>query len=247
MILVVHIGSSRMKWGLHGPRGWIAHGVTPNAEIGTLALREWQNVPRPVRAIGVNASGEAARVRTEAQLTRWRVPIEWIVPVREAAGVVNRYDEPSSLCPARWASMVAARRRALGSELFPPPCIVVNAGTLITVDALDANGVFRGGLVMPGLRAMQKSLGESSPAWRTPPGVWRDFPTNNADASSTGVLAAATGAIEQLRTRVRRDDAAVRCYLTGGAAHDVAPHLAPPVEVVDNLVLEGALALVEAT
>ena len=247
MILVVHIGSSRMKWGLHGPRGWIAHGVTPNAEIGTLALREWQNVPRPVRAIGVNASGEAARVRTEAQLTRWRVPIEWIVPVREAAGVVNRYDEPSSLCPARWTSMVAARRRALGSELFPPPCVVVNAGTLITVDALDANGVFRGGLAMPGLRAMQKSLGESSPAWRTPPGVWRDFPTNNADASSTGVLAAATGAIEQLRTRVRRDDAAVRCYLTGGAAHDVAPHLAPPVEVVDNLVLEGALALVEAT
>ncbi|MFO1308002.1 MAG: type III pantothenate kinase [Burkholderiales bacterium] len=247
MILVVHIGSSRMKWGLHGPRGWIAHGVTPNAEIGTLALREWQNVPRPVRAIGVNASGEAARVRTEAQLTRWRVPIEWIVPGREAAGVVNRYDEPSSLCPARWTSMVAARRRALGSELFPPPCVVVNAGTLITVDALDANGVFRGGLAMPGLRAMQKSLGESSPAWRTPPGAWRDFPTNNADASSTGVLAAATGAIEQLRARVRRDDAAVRCYLTGGAAHGVAPHLAPPVEVVDNLVLEGALALVEAT
>jgi type III pantothenate kinase len=247
MILVVHIGSSRMKWGLHGPRGWIAHGVTPNAEIGTLALREWQNVPRPVRAIGVNASGEAARVRTEAQLTRWRVPIEWIVPVREAAGVVNRYDEPSSLCPARWASMIAARRRALATELFPPPCVVVNAGTLITIDALDANGVFRGGLAMPGLRAMQKSLGESSPAWRTPPGVWRDFPTSNADASSTGVLAAATGAIEQLRTRVRRDDTSVRCYLTGGAAHDVAPHLAPPVEVVDNLVLEGALALVEAT
>ncbi len=247
MILVVHIGSSRMKWGLHGPRGWIAHGVTPNAEIGTLALREWQNVPRPVRALGINASGEAARVRTEAQLTRWRVPIEWIVPVREAAGVVNRYDEPSQLCPARWASMVAARRRALASELFPPPCVVVNAGTLITVDALDANGVFRGGIALPGLRAMQKSLAEASPVWRTPQGIWRDFPTNNADASSTGVLAAATGAIEQMRARLRRDEAAVRCYLTGGAAHDVAPHLAPPVEVVDNLVLEGALALVDAT
>lgn len=247
MILVVHIGSSRMTWGLRSPRGWIAHGVTPNAEIGTLALREWQNVPRPVRALGINASGEAARVRTEAQLTRWRVPIEWIVPVREAAGVVNRYDEPSQLCPARWASMVAARKRALASELFPPPCVVVNAGTLITVDALDANGVFRGGLALPGLRAMQKSLAEASPVWRTAQGIWRDFPTNNADASSTGVLAAATGAIEQMRARLRRDEAAVRCYLTGGAAHDVAPHLAPPVEVVDNLVLEGALALVDAT
>lgn len=247
MILVVHIGSSRMKWGLHGPRGWIAHGVTPNAEIGTLALREWQNVPRPVRAIGINASGEAARVRTEAQLTRWRVPIEWIVPVREAGGVVNRYDEPSALCPARWASMVAARKRALASELFPPPCVIVNAGTLITVDGLDADGVFRGGIAFPGLRAMLKSLADASPAWRMLPGRWRDFPTGNADAAATGVLAAATGAIEHLRARLRRDDAAVRCFLTGGAALDVAPHLGPPVEVVDNLVLEGALALVEGT
>ena len=73
MILVVHIGSSRMKWGLRSPRGWIAHGVTPNAEIGTLALREWQNVPRPVRALGINASGEAARAPLYAiGHRRWR-------------------------------------------------------------------------------------------------------------------------------------------------------------------------------
>ena len=31
--------------------------------IGTLALREWQNVPRPARALGINASGEATRGR----------------------------------------------------------------------------------------------------------------------------------------------------------------------------------------
>ena len=232
-----------MKWGLAGPQGWLAQGVVPNAEIGTLALREWQNVPRPRRALGVNASGEPARVRTEAQLTRWRVPMEWIVPGERGGGVVNRYDDPAALCPARWSSLVGARRRALASEAHPPPCVVVNAGTLITIDALDASGVFHGGLALPGLHMMLRTLADASPMWRTGPGRWRDFPAANADAATTGVLAAATGAIGEMRARVRRGDEPVRCYLAGGAAHELALHLAAPVEVVDNLVLEGALAL----
>jgi hypothetical protein len=37
----------------------------------------------------------------------------------------------------------------------------------------------------------------------------------------------------------------VRCYLAGGAAPEIGLHLDPPVEVIDNLVLEGALALAE--
>ena len=32
MILVIDVGNSRMKWGLHGPRGWVAQGVVANAE-----------------------------------------------------------------------------------------------------------------------------------------------------------------------------------------------------------------------
>lgn len=246
MILVVHIGGSRMKWGLAGPRGWVAQGVVANNEIGTLVLREWQNLARPSRALGVNAAGEAQRVRVEAQLARWRVPMRWIVPAAEAGGVVNRYEEPATLSPARWTSLVAARRRALDDPDASAARVVVGAGTLITVDALDEDGVFRGGLALPGLNAMQKALGEASAAWRRVRGQWSDFPTNNADAAATGVLAAATGAIEQVRERLRRGDAPVPCLVTGGAAGELARHLAAPVEVVDNLVLEGALALADA-
>ncbi len=246
MILVVHIGGSRMKWGLHGPRGWIAQGVVGNAEIGTLVLREWQNLARPRRALGVNAAGEAQRVRVEAQLARWRVPMKWIVPVAQAAGVTNRYEEPASLSPARWTSLVAARARILAGEAPPAACVVIGAGTLITVDALDADGVFRGGLALPGLSAMLKSLGEVSPAWRATRGQWSDFPTSNADAVATGVMAAAVGAIEQVRERLRRGGEPVRCFVTGGAASEIVRRLAPPVDLVDNLVLEGALALAEA-
>ena len=64
-ILVIDIGNSRMKWGLTGPHGWSALGVTPNSDIGTLALRDWHNLARPFRVVGVNVAGEAARVRVE--------------------------------------------------------------------------------------------------------------------------------------------------------------------------------------
>ena len=98
----------------------MALGATPNSEIGTLALRDWQNLPRPVRVVGVNVAGEAARVRVEAQLARWRVAPEWLTATAAACGVINRYAQPG-----------AARRRPLGragrgaaalaaTELFPP-------------------------------------------------------------------------------------------------------------------------------
>jgi len=243
VILVVHIGASRMKWALAGQRGWIAQGITPNAEIGTLALREWQNLPRPMRAIGVNAAGEAARVRTEAQLTRWRVAMEWIVPAREGGGVVNRYEDPAQLSPARWASIVASRRRALANGREPHPCVAINAGTIVSVDAIDADGVFRGGLVLPGPNLMLKSLGDIVRPGTNASGRWHDFPQSNADAAATGVLAAAAGAIERVRAELVQEGVAVHCYVTGGAATEIAPRLAGPWEVVDNLVLEGALVL----
>ena len=46
-----------------------------------------------------------------------------------------------------------------------------------------------------------------------------------------------------MRRRVDPRAEQIRCYLAGGSAAEIAPHLNRPVEVVDNLVLEGVLAL----
>jgi type III pantothenate kinase len=242
-ILVLHAGNSRFKWGLADARGWIALGVIPNAEIGTLSLRDWQNMPRPGRAAGVNVIGEAARVRVEGQLARWRLPVVWLVAQDRAGGVVNSHRPPAHLGPDRWASLVAARARALVGERAPRPCVVINAGTVVTIDALDADGVFRGGIILPGLRLMLQAIGERTVALKVPPGHIEPFPTTTSDALASGAMQALCGAIEQMRAPLRGEGAAVQCYLAGGAAYEIAPHLSGPVEVVDNLVLEGVLAL----
>jgi type III pantothenate kinase len=247
LVLAIDIGNSRMKWGLRGPHGWRAQGVTPNVEIGALALRDWHTLPRPMRVVGVNVAGEAARVRLEAQLARWRLTPEWITASATACGVTNRYARPAQLGADRWASLCAARRRSLADDLFPPACVVVNAGTAVTVDALDADGVFQGGFILPGLRLMLKALAENTAGLKIAPGEVRPFPDNTADAITTGAMNAVCGGIEQMRRQIdsRRPDC-VRCYLAGGAASEIAIHLNPPLEVVDNLVLEGVLALAGA-
>lgn len=245
-VLVIDIGNSRMKWGLHGPHGWLALGVTANSEISSLALRDWHNLPRPMRAIGVNVAGEAARVRVEAQLARWRLVPEWLSASDAARGVTNQYARPAQLGADRWASLIAARLRAAMTDLFPPACVVVNAGTAVTIDALDAEGVFRGGLILPGVRLMLRTLAENTSGLKVPPGEFRELPDNTADAVYSGAIQAVCGAIEQMRRNIDTNPAQVRVYIAGGAASEIAPHLNPPVEVVDNLVLEGVLALAEA-
>jgi type III pantothenate kinase len=244
-VLVIDAGNSRMKWGLRGLRGWVMFGVTPNSEIGTLSLRDWHNLPPPARVVGVNVAGEAARVRIEAQLARWRVTPEWLCASESACGVTNRYAQPAQLGADRWASLVAAWQRSTATNLFPPACVVVNAGTAVTIDVLDVDGIFRGGLILPGLRLMVRSLAENTSGLKVAAGGFRPFPDNTADAIHTGAVQAVCGAVEQMRRLIDADPGHVRCYLAGGAAPEIGLHLDPPVEVIDNLVLEGALALAE--
>jgi type III pantothenate kinase len=173
--------------------------------------------------------------------------IRWLTATPSACGVVNRYSPAGSLGPDRWAALVAARLRALESDTPAQPVIVVNAGTAVTVDTLDADGVFRGGSILPSMRLMLRALADNTAALKVAPGGFADFPTNTADALYTGALQAVCGAIELARARVSTHGAPVRCYLAGGAAPEIGPHLAAPVDLVDNLVLEGVLALADGS
>src|SRR6185369_12567643 len=160
-ILAIDAGNSRVKWGLFSPPRWVALGATPNAEIGTLALRDWQNLPRPARVVGVNVAGEGIRLRIETAMKRWRSVPEWLAASAAAGGVRNGYTTPEQLGADRWAALVAARKRVTAVSSSPPPAIVINAGTAVTIDALASDGMFRGGLILPGMHVMLQALADN--------------------------------------------------------------------------------------
>ena len=156
--------------------------------------------------------------------------------------MVNRTGRPRS--SARIAGPRSSPRGARGGERsFRSPCVVVNAGTVVTIDALDADGVFRGGIILPGLRLMLQAIGERAGA-QGAAGPRRHV--SGHDAGCARVRRDAGGVRRDRADARAASSCAIRscsCYLAGGAAHEIAPHLSGPVEVVDNLVLEGVLAL----
>jgi type III pantothenate kinase len=133
--------------------------------------------------------------------------------------------------------------RALAG-ISPRAALVVMVGTAVTVDALDAEGRFLGGLILPGFGLMLRSLEMGTAGLRVPTGEVVDFPTNTSDALMSGGANAIAGAIErQYRLLASRAGHPPLLLLSGGAAVKVGPTLDLPFETVELLIFEGLLHL----
>jgi type III pantothenate kinase len=148
-------------------------------------------------------------------------------------GVRNGYQQPEQLGSDRWAALIAAWQYVQGA------CLVVNCGTATTVDALSAKGEFLGGLILPGVSLMQRSLATNTAQLIEESGSLQDFPRNTADAIHSGMLRATVGAIRHQFDLLRAREGTVRCLIDGGSAGVVRAHLGLPSEQLDNLVLRG--------
>lgn len=151
----------------------------------------------------------------------------------EQCGVRNGYREPERLGSDRWAALIAARRQEHG------PCLVVSCGTATTVDALSVDGEFLGGLILPGLALMQRSLSSNTAQLGMERGTAQDFPRTTADAIRSGVLQATLGAVRHQFELLQARQGEAVCLLTGGAADELQAHLDLPLVRVENLVLKG--------
>ena len=234
MILCLDAGNSRMKWGLRAGDAWLGQGVCAHADIAGLA----DALPAsPARILACNVAGSEVAIRIEALAATLGVPLDGFRSAPACCGVINAYDNPSQLGADRWAALVGAHALHAGAAL------VVMAGTATTIDALAADGTFRGGLILPGLELMRRSLARNTAGLPDARGVFRELPTNTDDAIVSGAVQATLGAIERMACRLAGADFCI--LLSGGAADVLAPHLDLPLRRVDNLVLEG-LACVAA-
>lgn len=227
MILCLDAGNTRLKFGVVAGDDWLLQDALDYATLDELHARLPQGVSR---IVACNVAGESARKRIETLAARLRIPLDWLQSSAVACDVSNGYDKPQQLGADRWAALIGARALHAGA------CVVVVAGTATTIDALDAQGRFRGGLILPGLALMRSALARNTADLPDARGQFRQLATNTDDAIVSGALHATLGAIERVRSTQRQD---VACLLSGGAAAELAPHMRRPFSVVDNLVLEG--------
>jgi type III pantothenate kinase len=177
-----------------------------------------------------------------AQL-KWQHTPEFLVSPAKGSGIINAYAEPSRLGSDRWAAMVAAYHATRAAVL------VVDAGTALTIDAIDDQGQHRGGLIFPGLNLSLNLLEIGTQIEFT-----SDLTISGKDmffgrSTETGIVSGARHAIGSLIDRaynqlaVMNQSGAPVCHLTGGDAVQIKDALQCKCTLDPALVLKG-LALI---
>lgn len=259
MILLLDIGNTRVKW------AWLEEfglGASSAAAHDT-TQRAWQAEIEadgrvPHRIVVSNVAGAAVRdVVVDWAVGHFSLAPEVLVSERDAFGVRNAYAKPEMLGIDRWLALVAARRASTR------PTCVLNAGTALTVDALDGDGRHLGGFIVPGLQLLNDSLSQANAATGVPvesladpfsADLGGDATMSAANAewhadvpppSGPLALLAAIGdrAVRDLQERAGTEP---RVVLTGGDATAIAPLLGVRPSVAPDLVMTGlAIAATE--
>jgi type III pantothenate kinase len=246
--LAIDCGNTRLKWALYASpapgAAVLQQGAVFLETIDELAESAWRGLPAPASMLGCIVAGDAVRRRVEEQMELWDIEPHWVVPSAGEAGLSNGYDHPNRLGADRWVALAGARARVLMSPGPPRPALVVAVGTAVTVDALDADGRFLGGMILPGFGLMLRALEMGTAGLKVPTGEVVDFPTNTSDALMSGGANAIAGAIErQHRRLLTRSGQEPLLYMTGGAAVKLAPITDLGFEMVDSLIFEGLLLI----
>ena len=148
------------------------------------------------------------------------------------------YDDPARIGVDRLAAAAAARRATPAGRA----AVVVDAGTALTVDAIDAEGTFCGGAIAPGLRLGLNALSAGTSflpqvelAATTPL-----LGQNTTDGLCSGALHGSAALVEGLCARIAAAlDSPVAIFLTGGDGPLLQPHIAAVHTCDPDLVLRG--------
>lgn len=132
MNLTLDIGNTAVKWATFEGRTMLEHGY----DLPTDKLTE-------AEAVLACASGALLDTVYDIPL----ITADTSLPIR------LDYKTPATLGADRMAAACGAWSLYGGK-----PCLIVDAGTCITVDFLDAEGVYHGGAIMPGLQMNLQAL-----------------------------------------------------------------------------------------
>lgn len=216
MNLTLDIGNTRTKWALFQEDTLSDHGVTTTEGLAHLCGQvAWQ------RAI-VCASGNADL----RPLTLTGRPVHLLSHTSKLPIAID-YATPETLGADRIASACGAWR------LHPyANSLIIDAGTCITVDFVDASGTYRGGAILPGIDMKFHALHTFTarlPLLENVTGEQNVVTGRSTDQSITaGVLTATRFGVEGFVRHYRSLHGLVNVLVTGGDA--------------ERLVEEGSLA-----
>lgn len=161
--LLLDCGNSRLKVAVLRANALVEQPVLPDPESAHAAcceaLRRYANA-RPVQRVLISSVRNDAFARLLAGcLTECGLPDpEWAATCTGAVSLASDY-ALDQLGVDRYLALLAARSRQRSG-----PMVVVDCGTAVTLDRLEADGRHSGGVIAPGLEMMRGALGRATAA-----------------------------------------------------------------------------------
>jgi type III pantothenate kinase len=238
MDLLVDIGNTSIKWATwDGARLGIMGSARHHGALPIDVLAAWDGLTEIDRIV-VGRVGPAKVLEAVEQVGRscWDCRPQLIETAVQAHGVRIAYAEPARLGVDRFLALIGAR--ALQGDR---PTLIIDAGTAITYDLLDAAGTHLGGLILPGIGIMRDSLlvGTQIPRYE-PLEADTAWAADTAEAIAAASIQAPAALAERLHHRLGiqtgSDPAAI---LTGGDAERLQPAIVLDIQYQPDLVLHG--------
>jgi type III pantothenate kinase len=215
--VVVDVGNTRIKWGLATSDGLTAAAALPAEDPAA-----WQSL---LDCWQVN--GSLHWIIAGVHPKRCGELVEWVRGQKQQVTLLEdwrrlpltiRLEHPERVGIDRLLSAVAANHRRSADT----PAVIVGAGTAVTVDWLDGDGVFRGGSIFPGLHLMARTLHEHTallPLVDVPTAPPPLPGTSTPAAIQAGVFWSVVGGVGALINRFAAlESRPPQVFLTGGDA-----------------------------
>ncbi len=238
-MLLLDVGNSRIKWQLHVNGELCGSG----AEIHDMKKMEQQlltwfgGMPAQERVVVC----AVVTPRLQRQIAdwfsqRWLCAVDFVDSAKCLAGVRNGYTDSEALGVDRWMAIVAA------FHTYATAVCVIDCGTAITLDVVDASGQHQGGMIMPGLKLMQKALAQGAAAIEEEQGQYQRLAKNTADGVVSGCLGLVESGLAGIyRQLLEEYGAELKCVVTGGDGALIAERIGCDCEFNEALVLHGLM------
>lgn len=240
MILLFDIGNTHTHVGLADGRRVLKQINIPTSEWpgggAAQLVKRFAGKSKIKGAVLCSVVPRATPLVRKAAKTLWKLDILELSP-KTLRGVGVDYPKSNSIGADRLANAVAAKLH------FGAPVVVVDFGTAVTFDVVNAKGNYIGGIIAPGLAAMTDYLHEKTAL--LPKIKIREIKTAIGKSTEQAMLVGAVhgyrGLVRELIAELKRELRAKKLPVvaTGGYAKLIASKMPEISSVEPDLTLEG--------
>lgn len=231
MLLVVDAGNTAATWGLFKRGVLKASGSAIHIDIPKLAKKCNKNGDEEGLNVVISSVVPKVTLKIKKALKGKKCSI-WVVGENLQVPIRHKYKPLKSLGADRIVNVYG------GLQRFEPPFLVIDFGTAITFDYVSAEGVFEGGLIVPGpelsFQALIQKAARLPKKARLPKSASSFLGTNTYDCMKSGILEAYGAMADGLVERFKAKFGPMKVIATGGFAKHLKPYTRS-FEVLDPL------------